>query len=128
MSTTSKNAQNGSKASAASKNGKANETSNVVVPVAPAKPERTLEDRLQSVAEVKALTDKRAIFVERRSEIRQFSFGSDEHSAVLSINDQSGRTFQTRNGYLIKKLTDHLEYLITEKIVELDQEIMAFEI
>lgn len=126
MSTNSKTAQNGSKAST-SKNGKANETSNIVVPSS-TKPERTLEDRLQSVSEVKALTDKRAIFVERRAEIRQFSFGSDEHSAVLSINDQSGNTFQTRNGYLIKKLTDHLEQLITDKVIELDKEIMAFDL
>ncbi|MBO6516078.1 MAG: hypothetical protein JJ975_05970 [Bacteroidia bacterium] len=127
MSTTTKAATNGSKASAG-KNGKTTKPSNVVVPPAPKPKMRTLEDRLQCVNELKALTDKRNIFVKRRSEIREFNFGSDEHSADLIVQDQVGRKFQTRNGYLIKSLVNHLETMINEKITQIDQAILEFEV
>lgn len=94
----------------------------------PVKPPMTLEDRLRHATELKALVDKRAIFVRKRNEIREFSFGSDEHASQIVLQDDSGKSFSTGNGYVVKELTKYLETLITGKISELDAQVMNFEV
>lgn len=94
----------------------------------PVKSPITLEDRLRHATELKALVDKRAIFVRKRNEIREFSFGSDEHASKIILQDDSGKSFNTANGYVVKELTKYLEKLITAKISELDAQVMQFEV
>ncbi len=126
MTVASKAAQNGSKASTSKTTTKPELSKSVVKPVA--KQEVTLESRLQSVNELKALIEKRNIFVAKRAEIREFSFGSDEHSCKLEIEHPNGNVFRTSNGFVIKEMSQYLETLIADKIGELDVLIMQFDV
>ena len=70
--TTTKSAQNGSKATASKKTSQNPDLSKTVIPAKAA--QKTLEDRLQHVSEIKALIDKRELVVTKRNEIREFKF------------------------------------------------------
>ena len=107
---------------------KPEKSSTVVKPAIPQSVGTTLEERIQHVDELKALVDRRQIFVKKRAHIRQFQFGADEHSAELTIADRSGREFTTGNGHVIKILVDGLEKIISKKVAELDTEIMSFQV
>lgn len=108
--TTAKSAQNGSKATASKKTPQNPELSKTVVPARAE--QKTLEDRLQHVSEIKALIEKRDVVVKKRNEIREFKFGSDEHASTIEISHPNGNRFKTTNGFLIKQVSEQLETLI----------------
>lgn len=87
----------------------------------------SLLERIERVKLLDGLTNKRAKVVETLTDLRKFQFSSDD-SCELEITDSSGKDFRTGNSNLIGMLTEHLENLLQDKVKELDEQILDFEI
>ncbi len=85
----------------------------------------SLEERILKADELKSLTVKRAKTNETLHHIRAFSFNSDD-SCTLTLEDSSRQMFETSNSNLINLLREHLIDLLTNKVAELDKQILAF--
>lgn len=85
----------------------------------------SLEERIQKADELKSLTLKRERTIKTLHHIRTFSFASDE-SCVLTISDSENQKFETSNSNLVNLLKDYLIKVLSDKVSELDDEIMAF--
>ncbi len=94
-------------------------------PAEPTKP--TLEERIQRVDELKALTLKRQRTIETLHNVRTFNFTSDEN-CLLSLRDSAGNKFETGNTNLIGMLKDYFITLLTDKVSALDDEILVFKL
>jgi len=90
-------------------------------------PQLNLEDRIQRVAELQGITQKRARVVETLNRLRTFKFSGDD-SAILEIKDGVGNTFNTTNNSLINLLSQHLETLLQGKLDDLNKEIVEFQL
>lgn len=91
----------------------------------PARP--SLEERIQRVDELKALTLKRQRTIETLHNVRTFNFASDDN-CVLSLVDSQGAKFQTNNSNLISLLKDYFVALLSDKVSALDDEILSFKL
>lgn len=87
----------------------------------------TLEERIQRVDELKALTLKRQRTIETLHNVRTFNFASDDN-CVLSLVDSQGAKFQTNNSNLISMLKDYFVALLNDKVSALDDEILGFKL
>ena len=87
----------------------------------------TLEERIQRVDELKALTLKRQRTLETLHNIRTFNLTSDEN-CLLSLRDSANNKFETGNTNLIGLLKDYFVTLLTDKVSALDDEILAFKL
>lgn len=90
-------------------------------------PKFSLQERIERVKLLDGLANKRVRVVDTLSDLRKFQFSSDE-SCSLSLEDSSGKEFNTSNSNLIGMLTEHLENLLQDKVKELDAQILEFEI
>lgn len=106
---------------------------NVIAPVTKPQPKKdeaekpSLEERIQRVDELKALTLKRQRTIETLHNVRTFNFASDDN-CVLSLVDSQGAKFQTNNSNLISLLKDYFVALLNDKVSALDDEILAFKL
>lgn len=87
----------------------------------------SLEERIQKADELKSLTMKRARTIQTLHHIRTFSFASDDN-CTLTIEDSDRQSFETSNSNLIGMLKDYLIKVLSDKVSELDDEILAFSI
>ena len=107
---------------------------NVSMPITKPQPKKqdevktpSLEERIQRVDELKALTLKRQRTIETLHNVRTFNFASDDN-CVLSLVDSQGAKFQTNNSNLISLLKDYFVALLNDKVSTLDDEILAFKL
>ncbi len=87
----------------------------------------TLDDRIQRIEELRALTLKRQRLIATLNQLRSFQFASDDN-CVLSIADGQAQKFVTNNSNLIGLLRDYFTTLLNDKISALDDEIMNFKL
>lgn len=85
----------------------------------------SLEERIQKADELKSLTVKRARTIKTLHHIRTFSFASDDN-CTLTITDSERQEFETSNSNLISLLKEYLIKVLSDKVSELDDEILAF--
>ncbi len=85
----------------------------------------SLEERIQKADELKSLTMKRQRTIKTLHHIRTFSFASDDN-CTLTISDSERQEFETSNSNLINMLKDYLIKVLSDKVSELDEEILAF--
>lgn len=85
----------------------------------------SLEERIQKADELKSLTLKRARTINTLHHLRSFNFASDDN-CTLTITDSEHQQFETSNSNLIGMLKEHLISVLSNKVSELDDEIIAF--
>lgn len=85
----------------------------------------SLEERIQKADELKSLTLKRSRTLQTLHHIRTFSFASDDN-CTLTIKDSERQEFETSNSNLIGILQDYLIKVLSDKVSELDDEIISF--
>ncbi len=87
----------------------------------------SLDERIQRIEELRALTTKRQNTLNTLHNLRGFTFASDEN-CKLSLLDSQGNRFETNNTNLITLLTSYFTSVLGDKVSALDDEIMNFKL
>lgn len=119
MTAVSKTQQNGSKAPAAKKPTKPQ------VPSVLNKKELTIDERLDCANDLRALGDHRALLQEKRSKLKELAVKGDEIGLSLNITSDRGDTFNTTNPEVMKGVLESIDKIVSNKIDEIEVEILA---
>lgn len=121
MTTATKAKQNGSKAASF-----AQQKPSTAIAIKPK--ELTIDERLEKIKGLTNLGDHRALLIEKKQKVNHFLVHCEEEPMTLTIQTEPGDAFFTNNPVVIKGQLQSLERTITDKIDEIEMEILAFSV
>ena len=91
------------------------------------KPIISLETRIQKFEQLRGLAGKRERLNSTLNELTRFNYNQDG-SCSFSLKDSIGLEFRTTNSNLVQLVTRQLQAILEKRKIELEQEILAFEL
>ncbi|GAA3655014.1 hypothetical protein [Flavivirga jejuensis] len=86
-----------------------------------------LEDRIQNFEKLRGLASQRERLTETLNELMKFNYNQDD-SASFYIKDSRNLEFKTTNTNLIKLVTTHLQSTLQQRKLEIEGDIVKFEL
>lgn len=91
------------------------------------KPQINLDERIQKFEKLRGLATQRERLTETLNELTKFNYNQGD-SASFHIRDSHNLEFKTTNTNLIKLVTTHLQSTLEHRKVEIETEIVQFEL
>ncbi|WBL24222.1 hypothetical protein [Zunongwangia sp. HGR-M22] len=89
--------------------------------------EISFDERIQKFERLKGLATQRERLTQTLTELTKFNYNQDGSSSFL-IRDAHHLEFKTTNSNLIKLVTSHLQSTLEKRKVEIEQQIVQFEL
>jgi hypothetical protein len=86
-----------------------------------------LDDRIQRFEKLRGMANNRERLVQTLNELTKFNYNQGD-SSTFYIRDASGLEFKTTNTNLIRLVTSNLQTTLEDRKVELEKEILQFEL
>ncbi|MCB0486169.1 MAG: hypothetical protein KDC47_08235 [Flavobacteriaceae bacterium] len=86
-----------------------------------------LDDRIQRFEKLRGMANNRERLVQTLNELTKFNYNQGD-SSTFYIRDASGLEFKTTNTNLIRLVTSNLQATLEDRKVELEKEILQFEL
>lgn len=86
-----------------------------------------LDDRIQRFEKLRGMANNRERLVQTLNELTKFNYNQGDSSSFF-IRDASGLEFKTTNTNLIRLVTSNLQATLEDRKVELEKEILQFEL
>jgi hypothetical protein len=90
-------------------------------------PHVNLDDRIQKFEKLRGLANNRERLVQTLNDLTKFNYNQGD-SSTFYIRDASGLEFKTTNTNLIRLVTSNLQTTLEDRKVELEKEILQFEL
>ncbi len=91
------------------------------------KPSVNLDERIQKFEKLRGLATQRERLTETLNELTKFNYNSDDSSSFY-LRDSRNLEFKTTNTNLIKLVTEHLLSTLQERKLEIEKQIVQFEL
>lgn len=89
----------------------------------PPKPTLTLEQKIEKVANLKTLIEKRERLEESRKKLTSFVIGTNQFNENIILTDENGNTFKTSNSEVFAKVVEAINSTLVSKIREIETQI-----
>ncbi|WP_271406797.1 hypothetical protein [Tenacibaculum soleae] len=86
-----------------------------------------LDDRIQNFEKLRGLANQRERLVQTLNELTKFNYNQGDSSSFY-IKDASGLEFKTTNSNLIKLVANNLQATLENRKVELEKQILEFQL
>lgn len=91
------------------------------------KSEVNLDERIQKFEKLKGLATQRERLTETLNKLTKFNYNQDG-SCAFQIKDSHHLEFKTTNSNLIKLVTSHLQATLEQRKIEIERDIVKFEL
>lgn len=95
----------------------------VVEPVVIAKPQLSLEQKIEKIENLKTLIEKREKLEASRKKLTSFVVGANQFSECIVLTDENGNTFKTSNTEVFTKVVETINNTLVSKITEIEEQI-----
>lgn len=87
----------------------------------------SLDERINSFEKLKGLATQRERLVSTLGNLNKFTYNQG-HSSKFMLRDENGEEFITSNTNLIKLVTTELQETLSQRKLEIEKEILGFEL
>lgn len=102
------------------------ELSKIVVPAKNPIPSKNIEDIKKRVEDYTALLERHSLLQESKNKLDSFSYGSDEHSQNLRLQDKEGNNFSTGNPVVVREVIDLIRKQLNAQCGKVEEEVLNF--
>lgn len=102
------------------------ELSKIVIPAKVQEPAKNIEDIKKRVEDYTALLEKHSILQESKKKLDSFSYGSDEHSQNLRLQDKEGNNFSTGNPVVVREVIELIRKQLNAQCGAVEADVLNF--
>lgn len=102
------------------------ELSKIVVPAKVQAPSKNIEEIKKRVDDYTALLEKHSILQESKKKLDSFSYGSDEHSQNLRLQDKEGNSFATGNPIVVREVIELIRKQLNTQCGAVEADVLNF--
>ncbi|MDD2636953.1 MAG: hypothetical protein PHW82_15780 [Bacteroidales bacterium] len=94
-----------------------------VEPVVIAKPQLSLEQKIEKIENLKTLIEKREKLEASRKKLTSFVVGTNQFNENIVLTDENGNNFKTSNTEVFTKVVETINNTLISKITEIEEQI-----
>jgi hypothetical protein len=102
------------------------ELSKIVVPAKVQSPSKNVDEIKRRVEDYTALLEKHSLLQESKKKLDSFSYGSDEHSQNLRLQDKEGNNFSTGNPVVVREVIELIRKQLNTQCGVVENDVLNF--